>query len=168
MGGTCERTFFSLYPTILKQPETEQGVWLRKTLLITCVVHFCLTLASLAIIGFWPMTLNLLQTCWSYSCYLTLREREVWFYLILLFIQAFYLVLHLLGFGDDTGDDSAFQTLGHLIAICCCGLVGWLVASAFYAFRKSGGLHGTLEQGANPILFEDKMLGKAKNGANVA
>ena len=108
MGGACERTFFSLYPTIKKEAETEEGVWLRKTLFAASIVHSVLTMGCLAIVGFMPMLFNMLQACWSYSCYLTLREREVWVYMVILFLQLFYLVLHLLGFGDGIGTDSTF------------------------------------------------------------
>ena len=124
-----------------------------------------MALTSLAIIGFWPMFFNLLESLWAYSCYLTLREREVWVYLALLLIQILVMIFHSLGLSDNKGpgNDGTFQILGDLIVFCSDGLLGYLVGQAFYTFRKTGGLHGTLEDGATPILFEDMLMDKARS-----
>ena len=112
------------------------------------------------------MFLNLLQLCSAYSCYLTLRERQVWFYMIMLLVQVIYAILTLVGIDkDDEKKLSSMQFLGKLISVCICVIVGWLVGKAYYDFRKSGGLHGSLPGGKKPLLFEDKVAGYAAEGS---
>ena len=74
---------------------------------VACLLHFGLSITALAIIGFMPMIFNFLQCAWAYSCYLTLREREIWTYLVILFIQTFYCILHMFGVGDDPSASTA-------------------------------------------------------------
>ena len=69
--------------------------------LIATLLHFTLVLLSLALIGFKPMLFNLVQVIWVYSCYLTLREREVVVYLVVLAAQIVYCVTRILGIGED-------------------------------------------------------------------
>ena len=105
MGCDCfERLFFRMYPTKKKVYNTEEGKDLRFSLCMATVAHFALLILCLACVGFWPMFINLLQCCSAYSCYLTLRERQVWVYLTLLAINLFLVIMDTLGFGDDEED----------------------------------------------------------------
>ena len=170
MGNCIEGFIFKLYPSSPKQVETEEGSWLRKTLGIATFVHFGLLVMCLAAVGFWPMLINMFQCMSAYSCYLTLREKQAWIYMFMIFIQTLYLVLHLLGIGEpeDAKPEAAFQMLGYLICLTFCCINGYLVGRAVYFFRKTGGLHGTLETGATPLLLEDKTGGEyARAGAEV-
>ena len=97
---TLNRLFFALFPTTKKIAQTEEGHWLRRMLFIAAFCHFGLSIWALAIIGFWPMFFNLLQLTSSYSCYLTLRERQIWIYMIILVMQVIYLVCCLVGLDD--------------------------------------------------------------------
>ena len=39
------------------------------------------------------------------------------------------------------------------------------VGKAYYDFRKSGGIHGALPGGVQPLLIEDKIAGYAGDGS---
>lgn len=115
------------------------------------------------------MFINLCQTMWAYSCYLTLREREIWVYVIILLIQVIYCTICLLGLNHDaTTKESSMQTLGKLVCLCVCGILGYLIGKAYYDFRKSGGLHGLAPGSAKPLLVEDKLVDGAGVAAGVA
>ena len=98
------RCFFKLYPAKKKDTTNEVSYWLRMMLLVASILHFTLTMLSLALIGFKPMVFNLIQVMWSYSCYLTLREREVVVYLLILVAQISYCLTRILGLGDEHGE----------------------------------------------------------------
>ena len=137
----CNALFFKFYPSIKKEARNEESLWLRKMCLIATVIHFSLSILSLALIGFGPMIFNLLQTCWIYSCYLTLREREVAVYLFILLGQTIYCIFAILGVGEDPGTESgAFQSLGHIIILCFLVLMAYLVGKAEWDFHQRGGL----------------------------
>ena len=159
MGCDCfERLFFRMYPQKKKEYNTEEGKDLRFALCLATVVHLGLTMMCLACVGFWPMLINLMQCCSAYSCYLTLRERQVWVYMVLLIIQVLVQTLDILGIGEDKSVNkpaSALQTMGNLIALSFCAVLAYFVGKAGYFFRKTGGLHGTLKDGATPLLIED-------------
>ena len=107
------------------------------------------------------MLINLLQAAVTYSCYLTLREREVWVYVFLLFVQVISCTLTLCGVGQDEhadGGNGAMQTLGRMLCLVFSCLCGFLIGKASYDCRKSGGLHGGLAKGDAPLLLEDKLL----------
>ena len=111
--------------------------------LTATIIHFILTLLSLALIGFKPMVFNLIQCMWSYSCYLTLRERECVVYLIILLMQVAYCVSRILGLGDNDGEKKGtFQSLGNMIILGCCILLGYMVGKAYWDFHKHDGLKG--------------------------
>ena len=111
--------------------------------LTATIIHFVLVLLSLALIGFKPMVFNLIQTMWSYSCYLTLRERECVVYLVILALQVTYCVTRILGLGEKSDDKKGtFQSLGNMIILGCCILLGYMVGKAYWDFHKRGGLKG--------------------------
>ena len=149
MCNTLERVFFVLYPSNPKQAHTEEGFWLRRMLFLAAFCHFGLTITALVIIGFWSMFFNVVQLCSSYSCYLTLRERQIWVYMITLLFQITHAICCVLGLTDHQGEreNSSMHFLGKLITLIICVIVGWLVGKACYDFRKSGGLHGILPGG---------------------
>ena len=170
MGNTCGRCIFWLYPSTKKTAFTEEGLWLRKMLALGVFIHSGLALTCLAIVGFTPMMINLLQAAVTYSCYLTLREREVWVYVFLLFCQVISCVLTLCGVGEDKNDggNGAMQVLGQMLCLIFSCLAGFLIGKASYEFRKSGGLHGGVAKGDAPLLLEDKVVAGVKDGANSA
>ena len=172
MGATVSRVFFTLYPSQSKQAFTAEGDWLRKMCLFATVAHAGLTVTGLAFVGFQCMALNALQCCFSYSCYLTLREREIWIYMFILLCQVLLNLLDILGVTDNPAKahmtESSLQQLGQFIALAMCVLIGYLVGRASYMFRKSGGLHGNLPKGGAPLLLEDQVMGYAQTGAEIA
>ena len=89
MSDCGARVFFYLYPSKRKEiPEgNDDGEYLRVMLLIAIILHSGLAFFCLAFVGFWPMLINVIQAAFAYSCYLTMREREVVFYLFLLIVQ---------------------------------------------------------------------------------
>mgnify|MGYP001347143762 CR=1 FL=1 len=74
----------------------------------------------LAIVGFVPMLLNIGNAAWAYSCYLTLRERELGVYFVILIGQVVYDIYDL--FSDDKHGN--VQVLGHLISAAFVVLTG--------------------------------------------
>ena len=104
----------------------------------------------LAVVGFIPMLANFLLSCWSYSCYLTIREKEIVIYLVLL------------GFGSIQGGLSLmhdvlgnFQVLGKIINLVTYCMLMFIVGKCYYAFRHSGGLRG---MGQKSAFLEDQIL----------
>ena len=120
---------------------------MRKICCIATIVHISLSAFDLAFVGFQNMILNLLQGTLIYSSYLTLRNREIWIYFIVLLGQVVYTLLDVLGIGDGDAAEGTMQHLGQIITLCMTSLMGYFVSSAFYKFRKSGGLHGGLPEG---------------------
>mmetsp|Transcript_35240 Transcript_35240/g.25693 ORF Transcript_35240/g.25693 Transcript_35240/m.25693 type:complete len:125 (+) Transcript_35240:266-640(+) len=99
------------------------------------------------------MVFDMVFACWSYSCYLTLKEWQIVVYLVMLaagVIQAFCNV-----FGDNTG---TLQQVGLMVNICFYVFAGYYVGRKYYFFRLTGGIHGT---GPRENLLEDKIY----NGA---
>ena len=137
------RLFFRIYPSTKKEARNSDAVWLRKMCFLACFIHGSLALLSMALIGFWPMLFNLLQLFWIYSCYLTLREREVAFYLVLLLVQTSYCICRILGVGEESDDErGTFQSLGNIIILCFLVLLGYLIGKAAWDFHKCGGMKG--------------------------
>ena len=87
MCECLERMFFKFYPSTRKEAFTAEGHWMRCIALISCILHNCLFVFCLALVGAGPMIMNFLQACWVYSVYLTMREREMVIYLILILAQ---------------------------------------------------------------------------------
>ena len=86
---------------------------------------------TIAIVGFIPMLINILNAAWAYSCYLTLREREIIFYFILLFLSLVDNTWNLF----DNDKKGNVQVLGHLICIAVDVLLGIYIGKAYYHFR---------------------------------
>ena len=168
MCSTCERLFFWLYPSNMKQAETEEGFWLRRMLLFAVIVHAGLAVWALAIIGFVPMILNLFQLAIAYSCYLTLREREVITYLFMIVVQCIYNISCLLGIHEHEYELSSMQLLGKMVSLTLCVILGYIVGKAYYEFRKSGGLHGLALGSKQPFLIEDQIADHVRTGVNAA
>ena len=158
MGNCGSSIFFKLYPSIKKSDKgIEEAAWLRKMCIVATFVHFSLSIMSLALVGFTPMIFNFLQTCWIYSCYLTLREREVMFYLFILLVQSAYCICRILGVGDDPSSESgAFQSLGNIIILCFLVLMGYLIGKAEWDFHKRGGLKALPIEIPDPELVDQE------------
>ena len=169
--GLFERCFFYLYPTNMKvlHPENAEAHWLRCNLLIATIVHSGLAFFCLALVGFWPMVINLLQACVVYSCYLTMREREIVVYLILIVIQMVTDFFSLFKEDKDTNSKGSLKFLGVMVLVCTCAILGYMVGKAYYEFRKIGGLHMKykyLDENQRPLLYEEKIAGQAMDYAN--
>ena len=85
----CEKLtqcFFFFYPSKKKEIPVgnEEATWMRCIALISSFVHFGMLIFCLALVGVYPMLFNLAQCFFVYSVYLTLREREMAVYLLLL------------------------------------------------------------------------------------
>ncbi len=140
MGNFFARTFFCLWPNTSKQYFTEEGKRLRCAMLACTCIHTFLFVFSLSLVGFYPMLYNLWLGCWAYSCYLTLREREVIAYFIMLVAV---IVVQIGRFWR--GNEGSWQSLAGLAEIGVYCLVLYIAARYYYAFRVSGGLHGIAE-----------------------
>ena len=101
------------------------------------------------------MLLNIANAAWSYSCYLTLRERELGVYFVILIGQVVDHVVTL--FADKKHGN--VQVLGHLICLAFIALTGFYVGRSWYHFRKTGGLRGT---GPRENLIEERAYEQAK------
>ena len=136
------KLFFYLFPTKMKEipEENDEGKWLRCSLLIATIVHAGLTFFCLALVGFWEMLINLIQVSFSYSCYLTMREREIIFYLFLLLVQILTQFFGLFK-PQEANTKASLKFLGAMICITTCAILGYMVGKAYYEFRVIGGLH---------------------------
>ena len=152
MCDTLEKWFFKLFPSQPKKPETPEGEWMRCMSFITCIVHNGMFVLCLALVGFGAMIFNFLQAVWIYSVYLTLREREMIVYLILLLGQIAQAFCYLFISDEDT-TLAAFQQGGIISCLVVCGILLVVNGRALYAFHEAGGLHGKAVN--KPLLQED-------------
>jgi len=83
------------------------------------------------------MVMNFLQASIAYSCYLTVREKEIVIYLFLLVIGSLEDIFSLRK--DVLGN---LQVLGKIINLVSYCLLLYVVGKCYYSFRHSGGLHG--------------------------
>ena len=139
MCGFLGRWFFRFYPSNPKKAETKEGEWMRFVSKISTVVHTILVALCLALIGFSPLIFNFLQAMWSYSVYLTLREREMALYIFLLLVQIGHCFAVIFTSEKKQG---TFQLAGFIANIVACCILTYLNARAWYEFRTTGGLHG--------------------------
>ena len=102
------------------------------------LVHGLLFVFSLTFVGFLPMFYNLILTSWCYSCYLTLREREIIVYFLMIVV---FFTLQLVTFFAGPAEGS-LQSLAGVSLAGIYIVTGWVVAHHYYNFRVSGGLHG--------------------------
>ena len=129
--------FFYLWPTESKRilegdpPETKR---MRYAMLAVTILH-CLGFAlALAMVGFWPMLYNGILAAWAYSCYLTIREKEILVYFILL-IGSFILTMLRFGSGSSTSTTEALgsiQSLCTVLLLILMGLCGWIAGMYEY------------------------------------
>ena len=104
------------------------------------ICHWVLFVFSLCLVGFFPMIYNLLLAAWAYSCYLTLREREVVVYFI--FMTAAIVIAIARFF---RGNEGSWQSLAGLVDLGVYMLLLYISVKYYYYFRISGGLHGLAE-----------------------
>ena len=83
------------------------------------------------------MVMNFLLACIAYSCDLTVREKEIVIYLVLLTIGSFDDMVSLKK--DVLGN---LQVLGKIINLVTYCLLLYIVGKCYYSFRHAGGLHG--------------------------
>ena len=125
-------------------------------MLAVCILHTILFFFSLAVVGFNSMILNLAMSCWTYSIYLTVRERATVFYLLILTIGVIEGIMSLLF--NTLGN---LQFLGKMINVVIYCVIIYLVGKNYFLFRKQGGLHG---KQMKEQLLEERILEKAKKG----
>ena len=114
---------------------------MRKTMIMMCTIHAILFFFSFAVVGFTSMLLNLIMTAWTYSITLTLREKQMVFYLLVLVIGIAEGVSTLLF--EQLGN---LQILGKMINVVIYTTVAYFVAKNYYFFRQDGGLHGKMRK----------------------
>jgi hypothetical protein len=125
-----ESLFFNWYPADAKVPQTAQGRRVRKTMILMCTIHIILFFFSFAVVGFNSMLLNLIMAAWTYSIILTLREKQMVFYLLVLAIGITEGTMNLLF--EELGN---LQILGKMINIVIYLAIGYFVAKNYYFFR---------------------------------
>ena len=151
-----ERAFFRLFPTTRKETTNPNGEWLRCINCIATLMHFGMALFCMALVGFPAMILNILQCIWSYSVYLTLREREMCLYLLALLAQIAQSLCFL--FRGEEKPTGAFQTGGTIGNIVGCGVMLVVGGRALWLFHNTGGLHYTQSERDKlhePLLEDD-------------
>ena len=150
-----ERTFFRLFPTKKKETENPNGEWLRCVMAIATFLHFGMALFCMALVGFPAMILNFIQSIWSYSVYLTLREREMILYIVALLAQFANSFCFL--FRGEEKPTGAFQTGGTIADIVFCGIMLIVGGRALWKFHETGGLHYKFpEKDINEPLINDE------------
>ena len=88
MGTMFARAFFYLWPSDKKPFYTDEGKRLRWAMMAVTILHIINFVVALGLVGFWPMLYNLFLASWAYSCYLTLREKELGLYFVWLILFA--------------------------------------------------------------------------------
>ena len=141
MGNFFARAFFCLWPNQSKHYFTDEGRRMRYAMAAVTGLHGFMFVLSLCLVGFYPMLYNLLLAAWAYSCYLTLREREIVFYFILVVVAS---VLELMRLFDENKEGS-WQSLGGMAELGLYCLALYISGRYYYVFRISGGLHGISE-----------------------
>ena len=147
-----ERAFFRLWPTVKKETINPNGDWLRCIMCIATVMHFGMALFCMALVGFPAMILNMLQCLWTYSVYLTLREREMCLYILALLAQIAQSLCFL--FRGEEKPTGAFQTGGTIGNIVGCGVMLIVGGRALWLFHKTGGLHYTIPEADDKRIRE--------------
>ena len=140
MGNFFARTFFCLWPNTQKKYFTDEGKRMRYMMLADTIMHWVLFVFSLCLVGFWPMLYNLGLAAWAYSCYLTLREREI---VVYFFFLAAVIVAQIGRYWR--GNEGSWQSLSGLVETGLYCLMLYVSARYYYSFRISGGLHGLAE-----------------------
>ena len=126
---------------------------MRTVSLISCILHNLLFIFCLALVGAGPMVFNFLQAAWIYSVFLTMRQREMVVYLLLVLGQIAQCLTMMLK--DREVPLGAFQS-GGLIGNCvACCLLLWFNGRAFYLFHESGGLRGRKGDITEPLIAPD-------------
>ena len=144
MCDFLQRFFYRLYPSSKKESTSNMTYanWLRCVCLIATITHFTLIIFCLAFCGFGPMAFNFFQAAFAYSCYLTLREREMIVYIILLVGQIIYCSMKLLNGGEDGEPAAATQTGGYIGNIVAAAILLYMSIRAEWLFNSTGGLRG--------------------------
>ena len=154
MIDPIRKLFKSLYPAKAKAVESVEGRKIRKVFLMGLIIHIFLFFFNFIIVGFQAMFMNVILSCITYSCYLTVREKEMIFYLIFLLFEISQEVycLRKVALGNN-------QLLGTLVDIVIYFTLLVMVGRTYYGFRQSGGLRG---KGKAKDLIEDKISKKVK------
>ena len=87
MLDPVRKLFKSLYPAKAKSVESVEGRKIKKVFLMDLVLHILLFFFNFIIVGFNGMFMNVILCCIAYSCYLTVREKEMMVYFIVLLFE---------------------------------------------------------------------------------
>ena len=98
-----KKTFNRLYPAQQKKAWTTQGKWLRSCIQAGFTIHLIFFVGSLLFIGFMTMLISLMLAAWSYSCYLTMNQCSIIFYMFLLIMATIYGLFY-----SITGDKQSY------------------------------------------------------------
>ena len=146
------RLFFYLYPHEPKTTATQEGNEMRSCMGKICIFHNLLFVGCLAIVGFWPMFFNVLLACWSYSCYLCIRELHIIAYVAMV---TFSLVNEIMAKFSNGMRKGSLQSIGSFVLIIVYGLLIYYSVTYYYYYRISGGIHG------NTVSRFKKSMGNA-------
>lgn len=162
MCNFAEKLFFQWYPSTAKTPRTAAGRRVKKAMILALVVHIILFFFSFAVVGFNSMLLNLIMSAWTYSITLTLRERQLVFYLLCLGIGTLEGIYSLLW--DSMGN---LQILGKMVNVVIYIVISYFVIKNYYMFRQSGGLHGKAKDVTEKMLNSEGGKAVTKKGKEV-
>ena len=123
---------------------------MRTVSLISCILHNLLFIFCLALVGAGPMVFNFLQAAWIYSVFLTMRQREMVVYLLLVLGQIAQCLTMMLK--DRDVPLGAFQSGGLIGNTVACGLLLFFNGRALWLFHESGGLRGRKGDLTEPLL----------------
>ena len=170
--GACQkgcflllRKFFSwLYPRRARKTRNNHSDWLRAYIGWSLVLHMFFFVISLIFVGFWPMIMNLLLATWAYSCYLTLRTSQIFFYICFL-ISAIFCVFDDLWNENMLRPYNSVQKMGLITQGVCYGCLIFWNSKMFWKFYVLGGLKA--HRSEEPLLGE-KIVGAAVQGTQIA
>ena len=158
MGNHVARAFWCLYPHELKPSFTPEGRSIRGAFKALTIIHTIMFVFCLTIVGFVPMLYNLGLASWAYSCYLTLREREMIVYFILI----------VAALGQQIGsyftgkEEGSWQSLGGLVNLGIYVLCLYVAARYYAYFRMSGGLRGVKDNSKQAKKYRNEVAKKKK------
>ena len=136
MSDILNKIFFTLYPDHPKRTSNEEGVHLRSTIKVCCILHIFFFVAALTLMGFLTTMTELGFSLWSFSCFLTLREWSIIIYMIMLLFSAIYGILNIFTIGT-------IGLLFYIMNLMFYILALYYILGAYKHFRDAGGIHGT-------------------------
>ncbi len=157
MSKLVARIFHRMYPNDPKYSDNEEGDHLRRHFGVVVFLHIVFFVVSIVYIGFEAMLSEVFFGCLAYSCYLTLREPFIVFYLFGMTI-AFLHGIYELTLSNYINPNNMFFFIADEVFYA---LVIWFITMSYLKFRRAGGIHGTLGTTKPPRPAKD--LEKSKS-----